>query len=238
MSITLEATEKSYGSGFTLGPITTTIGRGVTCLIGANGAGKSTLIRLLSGTEHPTAGRVTLTIAGSTAAVASQRGRIGYMPQEFAFPGRATCYDFLYYTAWLRKVGKADRTGAVTRCLDEVGLGDRAAAAIRTLSGGMRRRLCLAQALVHDPPVLLLDEPTAGLDPVQRVAIRDVVAALAGDRTVVYSTHLVEDIRGLDGTVMALRDGQVTFRGTHAELAASVTRDGSLEQGLLQVLGV
>ncbi|MFC8600355.1 ABC transporter ATP-binding protein [Isoptericola sp. NPDC057191] len=199
---------------FTLGPVNTTFPRGVTCVVGVNGAGKSTFFRVLAGIEKSRSGSVRL--AGSSRAP----HQVGLLPQDVDFPGRATCAEYLTHVAWLFAVPRTHRADAVADALSAVGLSDRAGSRISTLSGGMRRRLGLAHVLVHSPDLLLLDEPTAGLDPLQRVAIRDTIGAIAAQRTVVVSTHLVEDVAALADRVLVLREGSVRYDGTVDELAA------------------
>jgi ABC-2 type transport system ATP-binding protein len=199
---------------FTLGPVRTTLRHGVTCVVGVNGAGKSTLFRVLAGIEKGRSGSVRF---------ADQRQpahAVGLLPQEVDLPGAATCTEYLTHVAWLFAVARADRRAAVKSALDAVGLSERADSRISTLSGGMRRRLGLAHVLVHSPQLLLLDEPTAGLDPVQRVAIRDAIKSIAVERTVLVSTHLVEDIAAMADRVLVLREGNVQFDGTVDDLVS------------------
>lgn len=241
MLVSLMKAEKRYGTGFVVGPVSLQLDQGITCLIGANGAGKSTLLRLISGTDKPSSGSVSVRIMESYEPTAKNREVIGYMPQEFTLPSRVNAWDFLYHVAWLKRVKKQDRAAAVDQALSEVGLSDRKKSPIGELSGGMRRRVGLAQAIIHDPGLLVLDEPTAGLDPVQRVAIRDLVSELAASRVVLYSTHLVEDVSGVDADVIALRDGHVTFHGSREELLSTSTDEDAsktLERAFLRVLGV
>jgi ABC-2 type transport system ATP-binding protein len=152
----------------------------------------------------------------------------------------ATCEQFLRYVAWLQRVPNRDREAAVRSALDAVGLTEQRGKTVRALSGGMARRLGIAQALVHRPGLLLLDEPTAGLDPRQRVALRETIAAVGRNRIVLVSTHLVEDVRGLADRVIVLDGGQVVFDGDTGELARRATPaspgDTELERGLSAVL--
>ena len=197
--------------GFTLGPIDLTLGAGVTCLVGPNGAGKSTLFRLAAGLDRPSGGRIDIRNGEGAAS-------LGYLPQEPTLPLPATCAQFLDYVAWLQGVPKHRRPEVVATALRQVGLTGQAEHRIRSISGGMARRLGVASALVHGPAVVLLDEPTVGLDPLQRVAIRETVAAVGVGRVVLVSTHLVEDVRTLADRVLVLNHGSLVFDGGVAEL--------------------
>ncbi|MFJ9560721.1 ABC transporter ATP-binding protein [Streptomyces fuscichromogenes] len=199
-----------------------TLGTGVHGLLGPNGAGKTSLIRVLATVAGPTAGRVEL-LGRDTAghrALGEIRGRLGYLPQEFGYYPGFTVREFVSYVAWLKEL-PADRTpAAVERAVARVGLSDRADAKIRTLSGGMVRRVGIAQAVVNEPEVLLLDEPTAGLDPEQRVEFRELLRELGASATVVVSTHLVEDVAAACTEVTLLEAGRVAYRGTPDTLTA------------------
>lgn len=149
------------------------------------------------------------------------RRRIGYLPQEFGYYKRFTVREFVEYMAWLKEVPKADIPAAVQRAVERVGLADRADARLKTLSGGMVRRVGIAQALVNDPAVLLLDEPTVGLDPAQRLRFRELLQELGTDTCVVVSTHLVEDVGAACTHVVLLAEGRLVFQGTPEGLAAA-----------------
>lgn len=202
---------KRHGNRFQLGPLSLRLGTGVTCLVGANGAGKSTFFRLAAGIDRPTSGHVALQSNGRV-------GSMGYLPQELELPRTASCEQFLHYVAWLYRVPKPEREQAVARALERTALSDRAGSKIRELSGGMRRRLGVAHALVHDPAVVLLDEPSAGLDPRQRALLRETITANAEGRVVLVATHLVEDILGMADRVVVIRGGELVFDGDLLEL--------------------
>jgi ABC-2 type transport system ATP-binding protein len=210
---------------------------GVHGLLGPNGAGKTTLIRALATVSRPAGGELDLLGGAEQRAV---RRRLGYLPQEFGYYRRFTVREFVEYMAWLKEMPKADLPGAVQRAIERVGLTDRADDKLKTLSGGMVRRAGIAQAIVNDPAILLLDEPTAGLDPTQRMDFRRLLREFADDTCVVVSTHLVEDVATACTDVVLLDAGKVVFQGASAELAAAGTEadagDSPMERGYSALL--
>ncbi len=197
-------------SSFVLGPLSLEFDSGVVCLVGPNGAGKSTLMNLIVGLLPATSGSVALDGGHG----------VGFVPQQYRLPLRASCREFLDYAAWTHRMPARSRPEAVEAALEAVGLSERADDRIARLSGGMVRRLGVAQAIVHRPGVVVLDEPSAGLDPLQRASLREVIPDLAEDRLVLVSTHLVEDVRGLHARVVVLNEGRAVFDGGVAELEA------------------
>ncbi|MBB1261082.1 ATP-binding cassette domain-containing protein [Streptomyces alkaliterrae] len=228
-----EDVTKDHGGSFTLGPLNLEIAQGVTCLVGPNGAGKSTFFRLAASVDKPTSGALTLHGPGGPS--------LGYLPQEPQLPKAATCEEFLLYVAWLQRIPTAERARAVSVALERTGLTEQRKRKIRQLSGGMARRLGIAHTLVHDPALLLLDEPTVGLDPRQRIALRESISHVSADRIVIVSTHLVEDVRGLADRVVVLNDGSVAFDGdipSLEELAApDAPGDTDLERSIATLMG-
>ncbi|MFH8370643.1 ABC transporter ATP-binding protein [Streptomyces sp. NPDC018031] len=198
-------------------------GPGVHGLLGPNGAGKTSLIRVLATVARPTAGRVQLLgreVSGHRELSAARR-RLGYLPQDFGYYPGFTVRDFVAYVAWLKDIPAAQAGPAVEQAVARVGLADRIDARMKTLSGGMVRRVGIAQAIVNDPAVLLLDEPTAGLDPEQRIAFRVLLRELGeAGTTVIVSTHLVEDVATACTEVTLIEAGAVVYRGTPDTLAA------------------
>ncbi|GAA4543411.1 ABC transporter ATP-binding protein [Amycolatopsis samaneae] len=220
-----------------------TLGVGVHGLLGPNGAGKTTLIRALATVLRPAGGRLVL-LGASIGGRIDQRGlrrRIGYLPQDFGFYKHFTVREFVEYLAWLKDMSKKDIPGAVQRAIDRVGLTDRADDRMKTLSGGMVRRAGIAQAIVNDPDILLLDEPTAGLDPLQRVRFRELLQEIGRDACVVVSTHLVEDVAAACTDVVLFAKGNRVFQGTPAELVAAGgpddIGDSPIERGYSAILG-
>jgi ABC-2 type transport system ATP-binding protein len=219
------------------------LGRGVHGLLGPNGAGKTTLIRSLATVLRPASG--TLEVLGSPVSgrvdLRGVRRALGYLPQDFGYYKRFTVREFVEYMAWLKEMPKRDVPGAVQRAVERVGLADRADDRLKTLSGGMVRRAGIAQAIVNDPEVLLLDEPTAGLDPGQRVRFRELLQELGSDSCVVVSTHLVEDVAAACTDVVLFKKGRLVFQGTPDELAAAGgpddVGDSPLERGYSALIG-
>ncbi|MHC3469035.1 ABC transporter ATP-binding protein [Streptomyces sp. 7R007] len=212
-----------YGGTPALDDVSLRLGEGVTGLLGPNGAGKTTLLRVLA-TAIP-ADRGTFTVLGHDPGTAAGRHQVrralGYLPQSPGFHPDFTAFEFVDYVAILKEL--TDRTARhreVRRVLDAVDLADVRGRRMKRLSGGMRQRVALAAALVGDPGFLVLDEPTVGLDPEQRVRFRELVAQSGEGRTVLLSTHQTEDVAMLCHRVIVLAEGRVRFQGTPAELTA------------------
>jgi ABC-2 type transport system ATP-binding protein len=216
--------EKRYGRVRALDGVTCDVVPSVTGLLGPNGAGKTTLMRIAATVLAPDRGTIRL-LGGDPASAADRveiRRRLGYMPQEPGFYRSFTTFAFVDYVAILKEMtDRAIRHDEVRRVLAAVGLEDVANRKVKALSGGMRRRLALAQALLGNPELLVLDEPTAGLDPEQRLRFREVVSQLPGRPTVLLSTHQTEDVTALCERVIVLAGGEVRFDGTPAALAAT-----------------
>ncbi|MCB7138209.1 ATP-binding cassette domain-containing protein [Cellulosimicrobium marinum] len=214
---------------FRLGPLSTELGTGVTALLGANGAGKSTLMRVVVGTARATSGAVS--VPGGASAV-------GFLPQDFTGPPWASVVDYLRYVAWCRSSRtRRIRAFDVMDALDAVGLGERAGSRIKDLSGGMVRRLGIAQALLGGPQLLVLDEPTVGLDPMQRREVRRLVHELGESMTILLSTHLAEDVAVVADAVLVLEQGRLLYDGDVAALCdgGPVTAE-TVELGFLRVV--
>ncbi|WP_021597002.1 MULTISPECIES: ABC transporter ATP-binding protein [Actinomadura] len=222
MRIEISGLTKTYRGGVAaLDGLDLVVPTGMFGLLGANGAGKTTLMRILSGLVLPTSGQVTVgghdmnTRAGRTAV---QRG-LGYLPQDLGVYPDLTARQFLDYIALLK--GMDDRTARrrrVAELLEMVTLSGDADRRLRGYSGGMRQRVGIAQALLADPQLLIVDEPTAGLDPQERIRFRTLLSQFAGRRTVLLSTHIVDDIAQTCREVAVLAGGRLIFRGTAEEL--------------------
>ncbi|MFI7520111.1 ABC transporter ATP-binding protein [Micromonospora globbae] len=195
-----------------------TIGQGVTALLGPNGAGKTTLIKCMVGLARPNQGQVVIDGRDISDGKAAQE-LIGYVPQNPSLPGLAKVRDLIAYAAWLSGVDAARADEAVEAALGKMQAVDLGSRRIRTLSGGQRQRVALATGIVHDPRILILDEPTVGLDPGQRLKVREVIRQLGADRPVLLSTHLTEDVEHLADSVAVLVDGKIQYQGSLAGLA-------------------
>jgi ABC-2 type transport system ATP-binding protein len=222
-TVQLSGITRSYRSQHVLRGVTLDLQSGVTGLLGPNGAGKTTLLRLLATVLAPDDGE--LRLLGRDVRVANKRlevrRRLGYVPQEPGFHQDFSAFEFVDYVAILKEMtDTTTRHDEVRRVLEVVGLDDVRHRKIRKLSGGMRRRVAIAQALLGRPELLVLDEPTVGLDPEQRLRFREMLADAGARTTVVLSTHQTADAAALCGRVVVLHDGLVHFDGTPAELAA------------------
>jgi ABC-2 type transport system ATP-binding protein len=214
------ALEVKAGRHLAVNGLDLSLGDGVHGLLGPNGAGKTTLMRALSTVHRPSGGQLRLLGEDATdgRGLRSLRRRLGYLPQHFGFYPRFTVREYVEYMAWLREMPKAAVPGAVQRAVERVGLTGRADSRLKTLSGGMLRRVGIAQAIVNDPDLLLLDEPTVGLDPEQRVEFRTLLRELGADSCVVVSTHLVEDVVAACTDVVLVDEGRLVWQGLPAEL--------------------
>jgi ABC-2 type transport system ATP-binding protein len=223
-AVELAGLGKRYGRTVALADVDVTFDRGVTGLLGQNGAGKTTLLRIVATSIAADSGQVRLLGHDphrSHADLTAVRRDLGYLPQELGYPGGFTAYGFVNYMAVLKEWDDADaRRAEVRRVLEQVSLEGRATKRIRALSGGQRRRVGLAQALLGPPDLLVLDEPTTGLDPEQRVSLRRVLAEAGRDSTVVVATHQTEDVAALCERVVVIDDGRIRFDGAVRDMVA------------------
>ena len=211
MELIIDRLTKQYKNKIAVDRISLKLQKGVYGLLGANGAGKTTLMRMICGVLKPTSG--TITFDGLDVSTEEYRSELGYLPQDFGYYPEFTGMDFLLYMAALKGLDKSYAKRKACKLLVLVSLQDKANKKIKTYSGGMKQRLGIAQALLNDPKILVLDEPTAGLDPKERVKFRDLIAELGKDNIVFLSTHIISDIEHIADTVLIMKDGQIIYQG-------------------------
>ena len=216
MELIIDRLSKQYKNKIAVDRISLTLHQGVYGLLGANGAGKTTLMRMLCGILRPTSG--TVMFENMDVSTEDYRKELGYLPQDFGYYPNFTGRDFLMYMAVLKGMTKSRAQKRCAKLLDEVGLKEMGDKKIKTYSGGMKQRLGIAQALLSHPRILILDEPTAGLDPKERVRFRDMIAALGKESIVILSTHIVSDIEHIAERILLMKDGQIIFNGTQEEI--------------------
>jgi ABC-2 type transport system ATP-binding protein len=242
MNVEITDLTRRFGRNQAVAGVSLQVGPGVFGLLGPNGAGKTTLLRMMATVIPPTAGRLRLLgrDPGAYGPRREVRRRLGYLPQNLGYYPGFTVAEFVEYFALLKEMPAGRVPVAVATAIERVDLGGKAKAKLRTLSGGMLRRVGIAQAIVNEPELLLLDEPTAGLDPEQRVHFRALLRELGQRATVVVSTHLVEDVGTACSQVALMDQGKVVFDGTPGELTARGTEHGTgdapLERGYTAVL--
>jgi len=242
VNVVLTGIHRSFGKNEAVDGVSLELGPGVFGLLGPNGAGKTSLLRMLATVLPPTSGEISLLDRDPRRPAARReiRRRLGYLPQNLGYYPSFTVVEFVEYFALLKEMPSSAVPKAVAEAVERVDLGAKAKARLRTLSGGMLRRVGIAQAIVNDPDLLLLDEPTAGLDPEQRVQFRALLRSLGESVTVIVSTHLVEDVGAACSEVALMSAGKIVFRGTPEELTARGEGHGAgdtaLERGYSAVL--
>ena len=213
---------KRYGSKTAVNHLNVTLTNGVYGLLGANGAGKTTFMRLLCTVQRPTSGKIVLDGKSIWKLGERYRDVLGYLPQHFGYYPDFTALDFLLYVAALKGLDDRRAKKVSGELLEEVGLSGEGRRRIKTFSGGMKQRLGIAQAMLNNPHILILDEPTAGLDPKERVRFRNLISAFSKDRIVILSTHIVSDIEFIAEKIMMMKDGEIIHFGRPHEITSRI----------------
>lgn len=241
MIVECEGLSQRYGRQVVFRDFELTIDDGITVLLGPNGAGKTTLLEMIATLRSPAAGA--LRILGQdvdSGDLTFIRRNTGFLPQAMGYYGRFTTLEFVEYATWLKGVRSSEVTGLAEAALARVGLSDLASRRMGALSGGMLRRAGIAQAIAHRPALVILDEPSGGLDPGQRIGLRSLIRELSEEASFLISTHLVDDLRALADEVLVLSNGRLVFRGTAEQLegraVADRAGDSPLERGYSSVL--
>lgn len=212
MELKIDRVTKNYGSKIACDRISATLHNGVYGLLGANGAGKTTLMRMMCGILKPASGSITYD--GIDVSRDEYRDILGYLPQDFGYYPEFTAQDFMMYLSALKGIQKNKAKARTAELLEMVSLKNDARKKIKTFSGGMKQRLGIAQAMLNDPQILILDEPTAGLDPKERVKFRNMISRMGADRIILLSTHIVSDIEHIANTILVMKSGQLIHEGS------------------------
>lgn len=226
MELSIDRLTKQYQNKIAVDRISLRLNTGIYGLLGANGAGKTTLMRMVCGILKPTSG--TITFDGIDVSEERYCSMLGYLPQDFGYYPEFTGEDFLLYMAALKGMRKPQARRKTVELLKLVSLHDVAKKKIKTYSGGMKQRLGIAQALLNQPKLLVLDEPTAGLDPKERVRFRDLIKDLGKDSIVLLSTHIVSDIEHIADDILMMKSGQLIYQGKWTD------KSGNLEEFYLK----
>lgn len=213
---------KKFGSKTAVNDLNITLSNGVYGLLGANGAGKTTFMRLLCNIQNPTSGKVLLNGKNIVGLGEQYRNLLGYLPQNFGYYPDFTALDFLLYVATLKGLNERTARKKSKDFLEAVALSAESNHKIKTFSGGMKQRLGIAQAMLNDPRILIMDEPTAGLDPKERVRFRNLISAFSKDRIVILSTHIVSDVEFIAEEIVMMKSGQIVHFGKPQEITSEI----------------
>lgn len=222
MKLAMEHLSKQFKNKIAVKQIDTVLTEGVYGFLGANGAGKTTLLQMICGIIEPTSGEVKVNGENNLQMGEQFRDLLGYLPQEFGYTPGFTAQDFMLYIASIKGLQPKYAKRRTRELLRLVNLEKEADRKIRTFSGGMKRRLGIAQALLNDPKILILDEPTAGLDPKERAYFRNIISEMAKDKIIIISTHIVSDIEYISDQVLVMKKGSFILQGTPEELLDKV----------------
>lgn len=220
MELVLDRVSKQYQNKIAVDRVSLTLKPGVIGLLGENGAGKTTLMRMICGILRPDSG--TITFDGMDVSEELYRDALGYLPQDFGYYPNFTGKDFLMYMSALKGLDKKTAKRKGEELLRIVNLEGAANKKMKAYSGGMKQRLGIAQAVLNDPKILILDEPTAGLDPKERVRFRNLIAQLGKDAIVILSTHIVSDVEQIADRILLMKKGQFVFDGTMDEIGTDL----------------
>lgn len=223
MELELRYLSKRYGNKIAVEDVRLTLSPGVWGLLGANGAGKTTLMRMIAGILTPSGGRVLWDGIDTASLGEAYRDALGYLPQSFGFYPEFTVLDYLEYVATLKGLPRQVYREKIDGLLEQLTLTEVRKKHIKKLSGGMQRRVGIAQALLNDPEILILDEPTSGLDPGERVRFRNLLSEFAHDRIVLISTHIVSDVEYIAAKNVIMKDGRIVDVGETRQLLNAVT---------------
>ena len=215
MELKIDRITKQYVNKIAVDRVSCTLNPGVIGLLGANGAGKTTLMRMICGILKPTSG--TIKLGQYDVTDSGYRNLLGYLPQDFGYYPEFTGMDFMLYMATLKGLDKENAKRRSRELLERVNLQEVAGKKIRTYSGGMKQRLGIAQVMLNHPQLVVLDEPTAGLDPKERVRFRHIIEDIGKESIVLLSTHIVSDIEKAADRILVIKDGQKVFDGTEEE---------------------
>lgn len=225
MKLQFENVTKDYGKVRAADHVTCSMEKGIYGLLGVNGAGKTTLMRMLCTAVSPTEGEILLDGRNIFSMGAAYRGILGYLPQDYGFyPDLSVC-DYMMYIASIKGLRPAAAKKRSLQLLEQVGLAEKRKSRMRTLSGGMLRRVGIAQAMLNNPQILVLDEPTAGLDPNERIRFRNLISELSEDRLVLLSTHIVSDVEYIANEIILMKEGRFFCTGTADQIISSMDLD-------------
>ena len=223
MQLTLDRLTKQYGSKIALDRIDATFEPGIYGLLGANGAGKTTMMRLICDILKPTSGEVTFNGTNIREMGESYRAAIGYLPQDFGYYPNFTAMNFLLYMASLKGLNARYAKEKSLELLETVNLSEVKDKKIKTFSGGMKQRLGIAQAFLNNPQILILDEPTAGLDPKERVKFRNLISSFAENKIVILSTHIVTDVEYIADEILVIKGGALLKKGAESTIIQEIS---------------